>query len=233
MTGDLSGANQIFSRYRAERDKVKDSAVPFRSATWQFLTGDQRGGLAAMHQAADGASNESVKSVALAQASIWELQLGKKPDAIKDADAALKAGQSPAQIPAAIVRFAALDSASVAELNARADKMFNGPAGAPVRSLAVGYSLYFARRYNEAAGVWKGIYEKSNVADAAPALLYAGSLQESGRAQEAAPFLQRIPPPSLAFAPSFESLYFPKLFDWRGDRATYLKLSGSTAAPAK
>jgi hypothetical protein len=64
-------------------------------------------------------------------------------------------------------------------------------------------------------------------------MLYAGSLAESGHAGDAAPLLKGNPLPPSTLGASFESLYFPKYLDWRGDHAGYVKLAGSTAAPAQ
>jgi hypothetical protein len=136
-------------------------------------------------------------------------------------------------IPASFVRFATYDPASVPELRARAERAFNGPGSAQARLWAVGYTLFFARRYGEAAAVWKQLYDETSPNEQAPAFLYAGALVESGHAAEAAPLLKANPIPSVNVSGSFESLYFPKLFEWRGDHATYLKLAGNTGAPAK
>jgi len=222
MTGDVAGATVIFNRYRAEREKTNDRTMPFRSAYWQFITGDRAGGLAAMHIISDPLS--------LAQAAIWELQLGRTSDALKDADAVLKAGQNASVVQAAIVRFSALPPANLSELK--------GDGGAQIRILAIAYAAYVKHRYADAAKAWKELYDKSNPSDPTPAFIYGGSLYESGRTAEAAPILKYNPPPPTNLAPSFESLYFPELFDWRGDHATFLKLSGlklsgSTATRAK
>ena len=225
LTGDVPGATGIFDRYREAREKAKDVSVPFRAASWTFLTGNQDAGIAAMHQVAGAASNQGLKLIALAQAAIWELQLGRKADAIRDSDAVIRAGQSPDLIAAALVRFSAQDPASASELRARSGRMFSGDAAAQLRPAAVAYALFFNKRYAEAAPLWKQTYGASNPSDQLPAFLLAGSLQESGQAAEAAPLLKANPLPSTALSPSFESLYFPKFFDWRGDKATFLKLS--------
>jgi thioredoxin-like negative regulator of GroEL len=224
MTGDAAGATTIFNSYRQAREKAQDPAVPFRAACWTFFTGDRPAGIAAMHQVADAASNQGLKILALAQASIWELQLGRKADALRDSSAVLQAGQSSNLIAAAIVRFTALDQASEPDLRTRADRMFTG-AAVPLRAAAVAYALYFNGRYAEAAPIWKQIYDQSNPNDQLAGFLLAGSLQQSGHATEAAPLLKPNPLPSPNLAPSFESLYFPDLFNWRGDKTTYLKLS--------
>jgi hypothetical protein len=232
MTGDVAGATRLFNTFQQAREKARDIAVPFRAAQWQFITGDRTGGIEAMRKAANS-TNPALKTLALAQAAIWELELDRKADAIRDSEAVLRAGQNPNIVAAAIVRFSATDAAGATELRARAEKVFSGPSGEQLRPAAVAYSLFFAKRYGEAAPLWKQIYDESGPNDQSSAFLYAGALKESGRGAEAAPLLKGNPLPSANLNPGFESLYFPKLFDWRGDRVTYLKLSGNTATPSK
>jgi Flp pilus assembly protein TadD len=95
------------------------------------------------------------------------------------------------------------------------------------------YALLIGKRYAEAALAWKPLYEKSDPNDQDVAFLYAAALQQSGQSAAAASILRHNPIPQTALAPSFECLYFPQLFDWRGDHAAFLKLSGNTAAPLK
>jgi tetratricopeptide (TPR) repeat protein len=219
MTGDATGATQIFNTYRQDRIKVKDLSIDFRAATWQFLIGDHSGATASMHKAADQAPNVPLKTLALAQAAIWELQTGRTPEAIRDAETVIGAGQTPSTIAAAMVRFAAQDLASVDDLKARAEHLFNGNSAALLRQLAVGYSLIFMRRYEESLPVWKQLYEESNPNDQTFAFIYALALQKSGHTAEAAPLLKFNPIPPANLAPSFECLY--------------LKPHGNTAAPVK
>jgi Flp pilus assembly protein TadD len=218
MTGDIVGASQIFDRYRAEREKANDISMPYRIASWQFLTGDRAGGLAAMRQVAASSPIPTIKSLAFAQVAIWEMQLGRKADALKDAQESMQKDGGAAVIPAVVVRFAAMDLAPLAELRARAEKMFGGTAGAQVRLLAVGYTLYFASRNSEAVGIWKEIYEQSDPADPVIRGLYGTLLLRTGHQDEGAALLKNTPPPPTALTPSFESLYFKP---------------GSTAAPTK
>jgi hypothetical protein len=208
MTGDIAGASAIFDRYREEREVAKDPAVTFRKAEWQFLTGDREAGLAGMRQLASSATSGALKTLALTQAAIWELQLGFRAEAGKDAEAVLKSGQNGDLVQAAIVRFASQEPKSVAEQEARAEKVFSGTGGAQFRELAVGYSLVFAKRYAEAAPIWKDLYEKSNPNDGTVRGIYALCLEQSGQVAEAVSVQKNMPAPSTVLAPSFESLYF-------------------------
>jgi tetratricopeptide (TPR) repeat protein len=217
-TGDVSGATAVFERYRKEREKEKDITIPFRAAYWQFLTGDLAGAIHTMHEAVGSAPNAGLKSIELAQAAIWELQLGRNAEASSDADLAMKGGQVASAVPAAIVRLASMTRATPDELRSRIASMFNGPGSGQIRQLALGYDLFLAKRYAEAAPVWKEVYEETNPGDPAPRFLYAASLEKSGHVEEAAQLRKNYPPPQTGVAASFESLYFTP---------------GSTAAPAK
>jgi hypothetical protein len=142
--------------------------------------------------------------------------------------------QQPATVvPAAIVRFASIEPVPDGEIAARAATAFKGSASGSVRAAAVAYALFLAGHYEAAAAAWKELYEKTNPSDSVAMYLYAGSLREAGHASEAAPLLKYNPLPAVTLAPRFETLYFPKIYEWRGDHAMFLKLSGNTAAPAK
>ncbi len=144
-------------------------------------------------------------NIALAQAAIWELRLGRRADAARDAEASMKE-QGPGLVPAALVRFAAMEPASLDQLQARADKVFGGAAAAKIRLLAVGYALDFANRSGEGVAIWKELYDKSDPSDPVIRQLYARSLISAGRAAEGAALLKNTPPPAPTLAPSFERL---------------------------
>lgn len=219
MTGDVAGAAEIFKTYQQERIKANDPTIGFRSATWQYLTGDRKDVIASMQKVADQAPNPALKTLALTQAAIWELQTGQKLEALHDTETVLKMGQTSSSIAAVMVRFALVGNGPVAGLEEDAEHMFKGKTAEPLRRLAVGYALIFAKRYAEAVPFWKQLYEESNPNDQSFAFLYAMALKKSGQTAEAAPFLKFHQIPSVTLAPSFECLY--------------LSPPGNTAAPAK
>jgi hypothetical protein len=188
-----------------------------------------------MLKATYAAPNPALKTLAQAQAAVWELQNGKRKEATRDAELVIRAGQNPSLVPAALARFAALEPpASADEWRKRAESVFRGDGGAQLRTLAVAYALFAAGQYAEAAPVWKNIFLAANPNDQSPQFFYAGALKQSGHEQEAAALLKGNPIPSTNLAASFESFYFPRLFDWRGDHATFLKLlPAGIAEPAK
>ena len=231
MTGDVPGASEIFNRYRQQRESARDATVPLRVAAWQYATGDRARGLDAMQKVADAIQEPTLRVLALAQASIWALQMGRQEQAIRDSELVLKAGQSSGVAAAAIVRFCAFGPATPVELNARAEHSFHGPGSQQLGRLAIAYALWFSKHYAEAASAWKDIRETNNPNDQTPNFMYAGALRQSGA--DASALLKFNPIPSTTIAPSFESLYFPTLFEGRGDHSTFVKLSGNTAAPTK
>jgi tetratricopeptide (TPR) repeat protein len=222
MTGDVDGANKTFARYQTEHTREQDLSVPFRVAYWRFLSGDGSAAVEAMHRIADSSPNVALKTLALTQASIWELHEGQKNEAIADSSATLKAGQNPSLIQASLVLFAAQEAASLSALRASAESSFPGPSGEQLRLLAMGYNLFVAKRYADADPIWKELYEKSSPNDPSARLMYAETLSKSGHEAEAEALRRTSPPALSAVAPSFECFYLkPGL------------KPGSTVAPAK
>ncbi len=167
--------------------------------------------LASMRAIANDTQNNGIKNLALTQAAIWELQLGLRAGfiAMKDSETVLKSGQNADLIPAAIVRFSSVEPKGVAEQQARAERSFSGSGGAQVSPLAVAYSLIFAKRYADAAPLWKKLYEKANPSDSTVRGIYALALEQPGHAAEAASLLKSMPAPAIVLAPSFSNRFIP------------------------
>jgi hypothetical protein len=235
ITGDVSGATQLFHRYFADRTAAKDPTVAYRDAEWKYLTANRAAGISQMLGAAKAAANPALKTAALAQAAIWELQTGKREDAERDAGLVMSAGQNPSLLQAIIIRFSAAGApASAEEWRKRGEAVFHGEGEAQVRALVVAYALLISGHYADAVPLWKGLYLSANPNDQSIAFLYAGALKQSGHEGEAAAILKGNPIPSTNVAASFESYYFPQFLEWRGDHATYLKLRpAGTAEPPK
>lgn len=233
LAGDVMGANHLFESYKAAREKAKDATMPYREAQWRFATGDRAGGLDGMRAIVMSAANSQIKLLALAQSAVWELRLGRREEALRDATIVLRVGQNAATVAALLVRFAAEGDAPLPELEARAGRMFNGAGGARLVPVAIGYTLAFFGRYREAVPYLKQIYNQVPPSDQEAAFLYGRALQASGQAAEAARLLKANPIPLTNPAVHLDCLYFPDLFQWRGDQTTYSKLAGGTGAPIK
>jgi tetratricopeptide (TPR) repeat protein len=238
MTGDVAGAETLFQRYLDARRAAKDPLAGFRRAEWLWFSGRRKQALAQMEAAAAQAGG-----AAWAQLAVWSLDLGDRPRA--RALAARMGKASPPAPPglAALVEFVTLPEAAASEWAVRAERLFAAPEQARTKDLARAYALLYARQFAEAAPLLKEILARPALpADESLPVLLAWTLAETGRAQEAAPLLQRNPTPASSGLGGFASLHFPRLFYLRGlvaekqgradeARAGYeifLKLSGDT-----
>jgi hypothetical protein len=231
LTGDVAGATELYNRYSGERTKSKDPTVGYRDAEWKYLCGARAQAVEDMRKAVNGTSNAALKILEQTQIAIWELQLGKRADAIRDAQLVIAAGQNQSTLAAIVARFASIDPpASADEWRKRADSAFRGDSAGQVRAVALAYTLFLSGHYADAAPLWQKIYTATIPNDQAPAALYAGSLYLSGHQKEAAAVLGGNPIPSVNLAASFECLYFPQYLEWRGDHATLVKLLAAGTA---
>ena len=208
MTGDVAGANQIFAQYRKSR-AAQDELAAFRTAEWQYLTGQRKEAVHDLSRLATVAKIPAIASAAEAQVAIWQLQLGDRPSAREHAARAAAVQPSPLT---ALTSMLCEEAASVQDLRARIDRTFPGVQNATVRRIALGYALLLARNFAEAAPLWKEIAKEVPPSDQAPPILYAWTLVETGRVQEAAPFLRWNPLPQPNSAADFTSLVYPRIF---------------------
>ncbi|MDQ6664460.1 MAG: hypothetical protein M3Z23_08710, partial [Acidobacteriota bacterium] len=191
LSGDVPGANQIFGRYRQAKNS-QDAGAAFRSAAWQYFTGDRKAAVRSLIRLAGATPVIPVKSAAEAQLALWELELGDR--AAAHAHAALAVATQASQF-SALAQFLCEDEAAPPALQARAERVFPGPSNAAARKLATGYALLFARDFKDAAPIWKEIAGAAGPPDQSSAVIYAWALVASGRAQEAAGLVQRNPLP--------------------------------------
>ncbi len=208
LTGDIAGANQLFAQYRKGRT-AQDELAAFRTAEWQYVTGQRTEAVQDLSRLATVAKIPAIASAAEAQVAIWQLQLGNRPSAREHAARAAAVQPSPLT---ALTSMLCEEVASVEDLRARIDHAFPGVPNASARRLALGYALLFARKFAEAAPVWKEIAQEAAPSDQAPQVLYGWTLAATGRIQEAAPFLRFNPLPQPNSAADFTSLVYPRIF---------------------
>ena len=185
-----------------------------------------------MVAAAEAAKNPEIRAACFTQAAIWELSAGQMQSANKHSAMALQLGNTQSLINAAITHFLAQPPATPEEWRARAKHSINGAGAEQVRRLATAYAYLLSHQFTDAVSAWKTIYEGDNPNDQGTGFLYAWALVETGQAAQAAPILKTNPIPGPLPSATFEELYFPALFAWRGDRETFTKLGG-TPGPAK
>lgn len=213
MTGDIAGADKKFEAFTAARRSAGDASVPLRTAQWQFLSGrhDQAFSLLASTLAS---APPQLKSIALTQMSVWDLQLGRRARALQESSDALKTGAaSPGTV---IARFASEDARTPAEWSARADRMLKAPQMQQIKSLALAYALYLSHDLAEAEPLWKQLLDRSGPDDSLTPAIYGQILVELHRPQDARPLVARFPIPSSG-SQEFLSLVIPQIFETRAD----------------
>jgi tetratricopeptide (TPR) repeat protein len=207
-TGDISGADALFNQYLEIRRKAKDPLAEFRYAEWEFLSGRRQQALALMDSLTRSLPPGAAQQ-ANAQIAVWELDLGDRKRARDFAERANGEGL------AAVARFLAGTPVSSAEWKARALQLLPG-AKEETRQLMLGYALLLQKDFASALPVLQDVYQHSGPAphEILPVLL-AWAQVETGRFQDAAPFVQRNPVPNPA-PELFASLAFPRLLFLRG-----------------
>ncbi len=165
-SGDKSGADALFSQFRAAREKLADGVIPLVAADWLYRTGRRREAFQSLRATVSGAvpppGNEAaLRANGYALLTIWDLIGHDRAQAAKDS---LATGLSVTDGPILMARFAALPSASAAEWEARADRMI--AASAPgLRELALGYALVFDDQRAAALTVWAKIVKDRSATD--------------------------------------------------------------------
>jgi tetratricopeptide (TPR) repeat protein len=156
--GDKPGADALFARFRAAREKLTDVSIPILSADWLYRTGRKPEAVAALRAslAADAPKTSSAqawRANGYALLTIWDLLARDRAQAAKDS---LAMGHGIIDASMLVARFAALPSAPAEEWKARADKMI-APALAQLRPQALGYALLLDGQRAAALPVWETI----------------------------------------------------------------------------
>jgi tetratricopeptide (TPR) repeat protein len=159
MAGDKAGADATFAQFGKAREKV--ASFPLVAADWLYRTGRTKEAATELRKSIATAGTPADKAAMYDEMAIFELLEGNRAAAENDA----RAAGSPVTPGSFLVRFCTLPTASAAEWEARAMRMVPAPAGAAIRSLAVGYALLLDGKKQEAIPVWKDLSEKAKATD--------------------------------------------------------------------
>jgi len=206
FTGDLAGADRIFTEYLEARRQAGDPGVDYHLAEWEFLTGRHAQAIARMEKFAAAAAREPA-SHAQSQLAIWKLLMGDRARAAVHARLARIAAATPASAAmAGLCAFLAQREASAAEWAARAG----------TQRIALIYALLLGGHFTSAEPLLKQWYEQSPTQPSDPLpVLWAWTLIETKQAGRAAALLDRTPVFHL-FTPSpFTALWFPRILRLR------------------
>ena len=206
LTGDLAGADRIFTEYVEARRQAGDSGVDYHLAEWEFLTGRRAQAIARMEKFAAEVAREPA-SRAQAQLAIWRLLMGDRVRAAVHARLARTAAATPASANlAALCAFLVQPEASAAEWAARAG----------TQRIALIYALLLGGHFAAAEPLLKLWDEQSPAEPSNPLpVLWAWALIETRQAGRAATLLDRTPVFHL-FTPSpFTAVWFPRILRLR------------------
>ncbi len=211
LTGDRDGADQIFHKYTDFLQARNNPAVELVTGQWEFITGRQAQAITRLHNYIPRAAGESA-AYAHTQLAIWYLQGGDGERAKAEAE----------QVPitaanlSVLARFVTLPAKSAAEWATMAEKAFPTPEMAPLRDRILSYALLLSKNFEQATPLLKQAYEQADPNNDGPLrALYAWSLAESGRVDEAAPLVQQYPIPLSQGDVFLASIGFPKFLDVR------------------
>ncbi len=182
--GDNAAADALMAKFRAAREKQRDALMPLLFADWLYRTGRAPQAEALLRQSATDSSAPGARMGALSQLVVWDLLAGDRAKASAD----LAAMGRPGNPPALIAAFSAMPTASAAEWDARAQRLFPGPAMQQLRTTAVGYALLLDGKRDAALPLWKQT-AAANPGDFLPAEMVA-------RLEGRKPALEPLPAPA-------------------------------------
>jgi tetratricopeptide (TPR) repeat protein len=172
MAGDKPGADALFAKFRAAREKASDPLVPLLIADWLYRTGHAEDAVAGLRKAVGEMQPATLRAEGYTQLAIWDLLAGDRAQAQKDA---MAAGQ-PTTPVVAMMWFVIQPSASAGEWQQRADRI-NFPA--QLRRLALGYALLLDGKRDAATPVWKEIVNSTPATDFFSRAVYARLRKQS------------------------------------------------------
>jgi len=211
MRGDVKGADELFARFVNARQPAGDPLITFRLAEWEYLSGRRKGGIARLEQLARSGP-PPVAAISLGQLSIWLLETGDRARARQYAGM-LKMTDG----IAALARFLTQPPASPEEWKRRLAAAFPGPAGTPLRRIALPYALLFAGEYQAAIDPLDELDRASDPSSAArPAVALARALAETGDFRRLPELVNPNPAPDPLGQHLFAAVAFPRVLFLRG-----------------
>jgi tetratricopeptide (TPR) repeat protein len=209
MAGDISGADELFQRFRQARSQAGDQLIDYTSAQWLYLSGRRSEGardmtaIAAAPPGRASAPGAELAALAEVQLAAWAAGEGRPDDARQLALRALSGGaRSPQVMVTAAMSLALTDASGVSRL----------PEG-ELKALAGACRMLLSGDYAEAARQLAPLADKVDpLSQEQVNVLLAWALIETGRAKEAADLLEVYGVPSAGGEPPFGCLAFPRVF---------------------
>ncbi len=178
LEGDAGRADTVFKRFLGFRSQ-NDALAPLLRASWLSLSGRMGQGIEVLTNL--NSPNPEVKSVALAQISIWQLMAGDRTGAKQSAAAAMRLDPRPNSFAGIAVLMAAGD-APPASWREQVERL---AANESARETLLGYGFFLNAHYAEAAQMWQQIVVRSGNTDLRARTMLAASLARGGNAESA------------------------------------------------
>jgi tetratricopeptide (TPR) repeat protein len=188
MTGDIDGADTIVSKYFDLLQKRNEPLLEYWRVLWDYEAGRNS---RALETVPTGAAAPLIH----VQRAIWLVDRGELARARKEAQEAAASSPSP-QNQALIAIFLTEPPTTAAGWKLRAAQAFPGTGKDPVERLATAYALVLGRHFEEAVPLLKEAVDSVvPPANGTLQFLLGWALVESGKAEEAAPYLATYPIP--------------------------------------
>ncbi len=210
MTGDIVGADQIFSRLMEASRAAKDPAAELRLGTWEFDTGRRDKGLSRLENfavAAERSSQRDLSSISYSQLTLWNLMLGNGVRAEQSARKAAATASNPG-------------TAQIAAICAVLADVKGLPMNPNALAQASGYGLLLSRQFSAAVPVLKSVNSRTLLSpeDDTPVMLAWAQLA-SGQPGDAASLLSLTPVPQVSRPNPFHVFTFPRIVFLRAQAA--------------
>ena len=220
MTGDVNGADALAKQFADHRAAARDPLLEMEKANWAWISGRRKAAVDAMVTFARNTETGPLReaaSEAYSQLALWDVALGERNTAAEMAEKAERlAGPASAGLARA-ARFLAQPSATPAEWEERANRLYSGPAQQQARELTLSYALLADKQYQQAVPLLEELYENTPpTADDILPLLLAWAYLETGKQRDAAALLRFNPIPAPSGVTRLAEFYFPRLFYLRG-----------------
>jgi tetratricopeptide (TPR) repeat protein len=213
--GSGQAAQESAGRYFELLGKSSDPSLEIERAQMLFLTGRRREAMDTLRKLL---AKPEVAAGAALHLAFAGLECGAREDGRKMlATATRSATTAQAAAGLLLAGFLSMPSASAAEWEARARKVFRPAAPQQFRLLALGEALLFDKHYAEALPHLKAAYDQADpIAGDETREMAAWAALEGGKIEEAAKLLSRWPIPWNNLRGPVQLLLFPRQFYLRG-----------------
>ena len=195
LNGDAARANRTFEQFLTMRPPNDPLATLLRG-TWLALGGQLNGAITLLQAA--NITDPNLRPAFLSQITIWQLATGNRAGAKKTATEAASANRA---FPAALL--AVLLAAGDQDPGTWRKLVESSRIGAneSFKQALLGYGYFLGGHYADAADVWQRILTASGGTDLRSRAMLAGSLDRTGRTDDAKKVLVQ------PFVPEFTDLY--------------------------